>query len=247
MATATMHPVHHHKTGFERWEQTIDQALTNKAWDEYDDEIRRVVTEYNNFLGQTPGYKPLSCKTIKAMLWVESGGPSNAAWRSRPMQIGNPGDPGLKALLEGHEGGNLIIPDSLKNDLTVQTASHNPRMNIRAGVGYLLMRCAKFGRETTTEGWITDYQVAPHDTFEKIAHKLGSTVETLHKLNPGIRVLNPPQKIKFQKAKKHFGIVGWIPITNETIYRKYNVGDPRYPEKLAYCISIIEKSKRGPQ
>ena len=62
-----------------------------------------------------------------------------------------------------------------------------------------------------------------------------------------IRVLKPPQTINVQKAKRHEAIVDWISITNETISREYNVGDPRFPDKLDYCLTIIQKSKRGPQ
>ncbi len=181
------------------------------------------------------------------MVWTESGGPSNAAWKSRPMQIGNPGDPGLKALLEGNEGGSLIIPESLMSGLTSQIAGRDPRMNIRAGVGYLLMRCAKFGFQTTTDGPVTSYTIKPGDSFDKIAHQNGSTTATLQKLNPTVKVLIPKHTINIQKATTSKVITGWQPITNATIAKKYNVGDPRYADKLAYCLTVIEKSKRGLQ
>ncbi|HLJ45202.1 MAG TPA: LysM domain-containing protein [Bryobacteraceae bacterium] len=246
MATAAVH-AKHEKTAYEKWQETIDEALTDNAWDEYDCDIWRIVAEYNKFLGGTPGYKPLDWKTVKAMLWTESGGPSNAAWKSRPMQIGNSGDPGLKALLGGQEGGSLIIPPSLKSGLTVQIAGADPRMNIRAGVGYLLMRCAKFDQLTTTEGPVVPYTIKPGDSFDKIARENGSTPATLQKLNPTAKVLMPKQTISIQKAKTRTVIVGWEPITNATIANKYNTRDGRYADKLAYCLTIIERSKRGLQ
>ena len=59
------------------------------------------------------------------------------------MQIGNPGDPGLKALLGNKEGGELIVPLFIPR-LTEALAGMTPQSNIRSGVGYLLMRMAKF-------------------------------------------------------------------------------------------------------
>ncbi|MFH5252883.1 peptidoglycan-binding protein, partial [Burkholderia semiarida] len=71
------------------------------------------------------------------MIWTETGGPTKTAWRLNPMQIGNPGDPGLAALLSGKEGGELVMPPELQRVLTVLSAASSPQMNIRAGVAYL--------------------------------------------------------------------------------------------------------------
>ncbi|WP_130301103.1 MULTISPECIES: hypothetical protein [unclassified Duganella] len=77
------------------------------------------------------------------MIWTESGGPDHRAWKRNPMQSGNPGDPGLRALLSGDEGGDLIPPPELAKALTESSVRSTPQMNIRAGTAYLLMRLAR--------------------------------------------------------------------------------------------------------
>lgn len=47
--------------------------------------------EFNQHLKATTGYRQLDWLTIKAMLWTESGAAS-PEWRTKPMQIGVPGD-----------------------------------------------------------------------------------------------------------------------------------------------------------
>src|ERR1700739_3964497 len=102
--------VHKTKTKYELWQDTINTSLTDDRWHEYDCDIQRVVREFNNHLSGQSGYRSLDWQVIKAMIWTESGGPGNRAWKRNPMQIGNPGDPGLRALLSGNEGGDLILP-----------------------------------------------------------------------------------------------------------------------------------------
>ncbi|MFH7811484.1 MULTISPECIES: hypothetical protein [Acetobacter] len=85
------------KTGFEKWQDTINESRYSDRWNAYDSDIKNIVNEYNRYLINTPNYRPLDWKIIKAMIWVETGGPDNPSWRSRPMQIGNTQDPGLKA------------------------------------------------------------------------------------------------------------------------------------------------------
>ena len=240
MATAAKH----HKTPFEKWKETIDAALTSSTWDEYDCEIMRVANEFNHYLAKTPGFKPLDWRVVKAMIWTETGGPSDSSWTSRPMQIGNPGDPGLRALLSGRDGGELIIPPALKQTLTATSAIATPVMNIRAGTAYLLMRFASYGYRTVTQGPVSDYIVQPGDSFDKIAREDHSTVQTLQRLNPGVHTLHAKQVIEMQKASLEKIITGWHPITTTTIAHKYNVGDTHYSRKLEYCLSVMSKTKR---
>jgi len=228
-------------TEFEKWQQTIDAALKDPAWDGYDCDIQRIVNEFNTFLARTHGFALLDWKLIKAMVWTESGGPSTPAWNTRPIQIGNPGDPGLRALLSGQEGGELILPAPYAKSLTIASAVATPQMNIVAGVAYLLMRCARYGNETVTSGPVTPYTVLPGDSFDKIARLNGSTVDALQKLNPGVRLLHPKQVLKFQKAVHRKQITGWERITTALIAAKYNTGDPRYVDKLNYCLAVIQK------
>jgi hypothetical protein len=87
-------------------EGTIDTALQDARWHEYDCNIVSIINEFNRHLASTPQYRPLDWRIVKAMIWTETGGPTDASWRSRPMQIGHPSDPGLQALLGGKEGGS---------------------------------------------------------------------------------------------------------------------------------------------
>ena len=90
------------KTPFEKWKDTINAARSDSSWNEYDNIIQQTVSAYNTHLAESPAFTRLDWKVIKAMVWTESGGPSNPAWKARPMQIGNQGDPGLDALLSGN-------------------------------------------------------------------------------------------------------------------------------------------------
>lgn len=131
------------KSGFERWQEGINQAVGDAKWDIYDCDIQTAVNAFNRHLTGTAGYFPLDWQLIKAMVWVATGAGSDL-WKSNPMQIGMPGDPGLRALLSGKEGGYLILPPSLQSGLNVVSATSMPIYNIRAGIGYLLMRMANF-------------------------------------------------------------------------------------------------------
>lgn len=114
------------KSRFGLWQATIDAALIDRRWHAYDCDIQAAVNRFNRHLTGTPNYHLLDWRMIKAMVWTESGGPTNRAWNTRPIQIGNPGDPGLRALFSDQEGGPLILPPELKNQLTLATATATP-------------------------------------------------------------------------------------------------------------------------
>lgn len=234
------------KTDFEKWQETIDRALDDAKWDEYDCDIVRAVSEFNRHLINTKGYYPLDWQLVKAMVWTETGGPSNPAWKTRPMQIGNAGDPGLSALLSDKEGGDLIMPPDLQKSLTAAVAASNPRMNIKAGIAYLLMRFAVYGFETVNDADTTTYSVTvmPGDSLDKIARANGTTIEILKKLNPGVNVLKPKQVLQYQKASVQKVIQRWQPVTTSAVAIRYNVGDSRYAKKLDYCLKLMGKIRR---
>ncbi|HEX4966763.1 MAG TPA: LysM peptidoglycan-binding domain-containing protein [Thermoanaerobaculia bacterium] len=229
------------KTGFEK---TIDGALTDSAWDEYDCDLMKIVRQFNQYLAQTPGFKPLDWILVKAMIWTETSGPSKKAWKTKPMQIGNPGDPGLLALFSRSGGGDLIIPPVFKPELTAASATTKPLMNIKAGIAYLLMRSATFDYKTFLQGAISNYKVLPGDSFAKIARRQHSTTETLQRLNPSVNILHPKEIIKFQEAVTKMVITNWNPITTATIAGRYNVGDDDYAKKLEYCLAVMGRIKR---
>lgn len=235
-----------HKSGFDRWKDTINAALTDRRWHEYDCNIQQVVNEFNRHLGGTAGFHALDWRIIKAMIWTETGGPTNPAWRSNPMQIGNPGDPGLRALLFGNEGGDLVLPPDIKKRLIGTTIRGNPAMNMRAGVGYLLMRLAHYRIGTIqdpADSNVYTLEVRRGDNYATLARTHGTTVDTLKNLNRGAQPLGQGQTLRYQKASTGKMIASWDMPTTQRIAIRYNVGDAAYAAKLDYCMSVIRKSR----
>jgi hypothetical protein len=234
-----------HKSGFDRWKDTIDTALTDRRWHEYDCDIQQVVDEFNRYLADTAGFRALDWRIVKAMIWTETGGPKNPAWRSNPMQIGNPGDPGLRALLFGDEGGDLVLPPEMKKRLIGTNIRGNPAMNMRAGVGYLLMRLAHYRIGTVqdpSDSNVYTLEVRRGDSYATLARANGTTVDTLKRLNHGAAPLGPGQTLRYQKASVGKKIASWDLPTSQRIAIRYNVGDKEYSTKLDYCLTVIRKS-----
>lgn len=231
------------KTPYEKWQDTINVAKTDKRWDEHDNLISSTVLEFNNRLAKSTGYRALDKKLIKAMVWVESGGPDNIAWNQRPMQIGNVGDPGLAALLGGKEGGDLILSVAQKTTLKAGASGRGP--NILAGTAYLLMRAARYVHKSVPDALdskIYDVTVKPGDSLEKIAKANASTVEMLKSLNPtALVMIKPGQVLKLKKASIQQVITAWTAITTDFAASRYNIGDPKYKQKLEYCLSLMPK------
>lgn len=228
-----------------KWTDTVDDGVTNTDWDAYDSLIQGEVADYNKRLGATPHFATLDWKMFKAMLWVESGGPQAHAWTTRPMQIGNPHDPGLAVVRGGTEGADLIVSDKLKEDL--KGSINQPALNIRAGIAYALTRLALTDIQSVDDPKdtaIRDYTVVKGDSLDRIAHQQGSTIAALQKLNPTVKVLHPGQKISVRKASLRRVITGWLALTSANLAQRYNVGDLQYREKLDYVLALFGKLKR---
>jgi len=238
---------------FDKWKQGIDQAASNPEWDKWDCEIQRAVHEYNNHLADTPSYVRLDWHYIKAILWVETGAGSQA-WRTKPMQIGNAGDPGLKALLTDkndkkyYEGGDLVMPPGLKEKLQLGLAKTKPEYNIRAGIGYLLMRMKHYKYiSVITDNKIHTVEVKPGSNSSLIAKEQNTTIFVLEKLNPKININNirPGMVLRYQKASMQYVITGWQSISAALIKELYNTkeGDPDYKRKLDYVWPLIQNRR----
>ncbi|HEV3189075.1 MAG TPA: LysM domain-containing protein, partial [Polyangiaceae bacterium] len=228
-----------------KWKATIDGAISNSAWDAYDSLIQSEVQGYNGRLGLTPGFLAIDWTLFKAILWTESGGPNSAAWSTRPMQIGNPGDPAYAVLKGRREGADLVMSLQLQNEIAGNI--NDPKLNVRAGIAYLYVRLARSDIQSVWDATDTntkEYSVVAGDTLESISKKVGSTVSALQLLNPGVNVLHPKQKLKFRKASMRRVLTGWLPATTTTVAQRYNVGDPDYAAKLNYCLSTMKKLKR---
>lgn len=233
-----------HLSGFERWKQGIDQA--DKEWDSHDAQVKSTVQDYAQHLHATaPGYSGLDWRLVKSMLWVETGA-KDPAWKVRPMQIGSPHDPGLGALLGKTEGGWLILPPSYR--LSESAVRSIARENIKAGVGYLLMKMANFAVRTVMDADSRTYEVsvAAGDSLDRVARLNGSTVDVLLGLNPAAgRSLRPGQVLSFKKASTRKVIAGWkyFDVTNIALY--YNGGgDSLYAKKLRYAWEAVRKGTR---
>ena len=231
------------KSGFEKWQDTINGSKTDKRWNDHDATIAAAIKEFDTHLGETKGYAPLSWKLIKAMVWTESGGPDSPWWKSRAIQIGNPGDLGLDALLGDKEGGDLILPPAMKPKIT-KASINTADINIMAGIGYLLMRAASYEvvsvpdpRDTKT----FEVPIKPRDSLALIAEKNQSTVEMLKFLNPNLspRKMKVGDPVSVRKASMQKVIKGWSKIDTRFAAENYNVGDPMYFTKLEFCLKLI--------
>lgn len=233
------------RSAFEAWQNGVTRAAGDRSWDAYDCDIRMVVGEYNGHLTHTPAFPGVDWKLIKSMTWTETGAGS-AEWKTRPMQIGVPGDPGVTSLLSGQEGGDLILPPSWRASLTPGTIRSIPVHNIRAGVGYLLMRMATFEYRSVVNERSAVHEVAIRrgDSLAGIAKAHSTTTEILRKLNPGTTVLAAGGSLKYQEGSVRRVITGWRAFTTSMVAQRYNGGgDIAYAKKLDYALSVVQKAK----
>jgi hypothetical protein len=231
------------------WTDTVDKAIDDERWDEHDKFIAAEVTDYNTRLATTKGYAQVDWKLIKAMLWTESGGPSNAAWKGRVLQIGNAGDKGWAALKAKEGAFSLVAPKDIADNpqlLKVETAKDN----IRAAVAYLFTRMCISDIQRVDDPKdkrIYEYKFEASDkNFSEISKKLGTIPEVLMAMNPGKeRALRAGLILKYVKAEKKRVITGWLPFTTIKVAERYNGGgDPAYSAKLDYVMSLFGKLKR---
>ncbi len=237
------------KTPYEKWQDTVNLGITDTTWDQYDATIKVAVSEFNLRLGKHSRFveKPmprLEWKWVKAIIWVESGGPSNPSWKTRPMQIGNPGDAGLGVLKRGEEASSIVMDAKLKASLA---QINTPMVNIKAGIAYLLNRLSlsdlKSLRSDVDKSQ-HEYTVVSGDNLSKIAKKNNTTVEELKKSNPAkVAMIKPGEKLKYYKARVERVIIGWHTVSASIIAQKYNVGDPKYNKKLTYVINEVFPKK----
>jgi LysM repeat protein len=229
-----------------RWTDTVDDGLTNSAWDAWDDAVKTEFDGYNLRFKTVAGYKQVDRKWGKAIVWVESGGPSSDMWNTRPMQIGNKSDKAYAVLKTGGEGSSVIMSPTLASE--IKTGDINdPKLNIRAGLACLFTRMAKFDSasvEDQKDKTEYTYTVLAGDNLSVIAKRVGTTVDNLQKMNPGVRTLQPKQVLKYKKASVQLVISGWRTWDSATIAERYNVGDEYYAAKLEYVLDLFTKLKR---
>lgn len=226
-----------------KWKATVDDGKTNKEWGEYDATIKAEIEDYNQRLASTPGFSKLDWRLFKAIVWVESGGPKNSAWKKRVMQIGNPGDKGYDVVKNGKEAASIVMSDTLKRDILGNI--DDPKLNIRAGIAYAVSRLATSDVKSVDDPKdpkIYEHVVQKGENFDTIAKKVGTTVDSIKMQNPTVvpTLLKIGQKLKYRKASMKRVITGWTPATTSSLATKYNGGgDPNYKDKLDYVMSIM--------
>jgi hypothetical protein len=109
----------------------------------------------------------------------------------------------MMALLGDREGGELIIPPSLRAGLSASAVQATPVNNIRAGIGYLLMRMASFAvqkRAGCRHQDLRGDRSRPVTASRKLPRRRGSTPELMKKLNPSVHMLKRGEVLKYQKG-----------------------------------------------
>jgi hypothetical protein len=220
----------------EGWRRTVDAAKSDLRWDLWDAVIRAEVLDYQTRLGLGVDWR-----IFKAQIWTESGA-SSPAWLTRPMQIGNAGDPGYATMRDHREHADAIMSDQVKAALDGGDSINNPKLNIQVGLAYAYMKLSDYDT-VVTDKQIRTYSVVRGDALERIAHTLGTTQKNLIDLNPqaanGLRV---GQKLSYQSAE--IRPVGCM-VNAARLQTYYNGnGDPNYAEKITYCLQIILNLKR---
>ena len=205
---------------FDGWKAHLNEEYMKEGWNVYDQAVRGAVDSYRNFHKGKSGYVGPSWQLIKAMLWVEGGGPHFPEWKVRPMQIG--------AIYGGHADGGVfdvcnkpemawIAPPEMRQKFNVGAIRNMPELNIKAGLALLHLKLAVFGHKPgKVEVRGDDY------AFSGNRQKVRDT-----RLPPPPR----PPKVKYISA--------WLPFCPVTIYQRYNMGDASYASKLEYCLTLI--------
>lgn len=226
-----------------KWKDTMDKATTDPTWDGYDGVIKKEVAYYKSKFATKPALPHVDWLILKAMLWNESGGPSNPHWKARPLQIGNKGDPALKVLLNGKEGSHLVAAPVLIQDLKAGKIN-DPTVNVRAGLAYLYTRMANFAHESVLDPKDKkryEYKVVGGDNLSKIAQKVGTTISELTAMNlKAAKMIHPNDVLYYHKASIVMVIKGWRTFDVKTVAKRYNGdGDRFYEAKLIYILKQV--------
>ncbi len=223
-------------------------SLHDARWNEYDETIKKEVAFYNQkFSGKGTNFIPLDWRWVKAMLWTEVYGPNikSGFWQRLPMQIGRfAQDFGYEAVSKAgqDEGADLVVEDELKQKVQVK-GNVTGHLNVRAGVAYLFIRATNgvIAEDTPSKPeTVFSHTIEKGETgLSKIADNLGTTVENLEKIKPGISstTLHIGQVINYQKSKMVRKIAAWR--NWQEAIRRYNKGDAEYIPKVNRAYKII--------
>ncbi len=247
MGTSALVPARPDTSGLsEAWVRGIPHNPLEPAWSVYDTDIAATVRIYNDYLARQAGFRPLPPLLIKAMCWTETGAES-IKWKSRPMQIGNTGDAGLAELLSTKPASMLILPPSFRKggmyELTFSNVRTLPVFNIRAGVGYLLLRASTLIKTPVIDdnGQFFADTVRKHDTLFNMSRRDSTTIQELQTSNPSslTRRLQPETTLRF----RHISIEDTFSFTRIDAYQAAstynNNAVEEYTNTLNYCIWVL--------
>lgn len=223
----------------------FNASLEDSRWNEYDDTIKSEVAYYNEKFKNTPSFRPLDWRLVKAMVWTEVlAGPKGdkVQWEKYPLQIGRFGaDPGYAVVKSGRENSDLVTSADFRRQIQTDVTGKN---NIRAGIAYLYTRAMEVSqREVVDNANMQAYKIIKGDTIDKVAKTLGTTKDNIMK-NSGLTVENVGslkigQEIKFQKAHIERYTSGWKDWT-QTVNAYNGGGDPNYADKIERAYQIIK-------
>lgn len=233
------------------WMRGVLGAWGDPRWNSHDGTIQDTLNRYFHHIRLHGWPLPsMDWRYIKAMLWTESGAGmsnhDNPIWRSKPMQIGNSGDPGMGVVLRGEERTRLLIPPDIYQTLTEASIRSQAQANIRAGIGYLFGKLSHsrwVERVNDKDSKVYEYLVQPGDSLERIAQRNGSSVASIQQNTPELNgggYLRAGMRLKYQKILREQQITRWELFSLQNIADRYNGGgDLAYARKLALCLDVI--------
>lgn len=195
---------------FDKWKRGLERNYKHPGWDKYDADLQRIVNAFDQFhASKGNGYVPPRWQLMKALLWVESGGPpQKRAWEEMPMQIGVSTDKGIIDVIR-HQHVPLIAPPDLRRNFDLATIRSNPVVNIQAGMTLLHLKMAFYRRRPTT------------------AFATPTSAAQSH----------PANRHKPMETESY--VCAWRVFSPVTIYQQYNIGDGAYVAKLNFCMELI--------
>jgi N-acetylmuramoyl-L-alanine amidase len=196
----------------------------------YDEIIERKTKELSQKLGHE-----LDSDLVRAVLFRESPKGETVD----PMQVATPVAYAFKTLKAGKEHTNLFGDFSKLDNRRLED-------NLEAGIAWLFFKAADI-EERTVEGETQEkYTVQKKDTYDNIAKKKGTTVDTLKNLNPnvdpkklipGVTVLT----VKYAKKEWYINPEKWKPW--EAAVRSYGPKSrPGYVNEVMEYYRIIKEA-----
>ena len=231
--------------------QLAKHPFVDKRWSRWDDTIKSDVAKYNRFFSKYPGFTPLDWRWVKAMIWGPEvhTGPDDPKWWTRPMQIGNLGDPALKVVKRGEEGSALFMDDELRKQLNTKPVVGE--LNVRAGIVYLYTRLIKSWKDVSVIGNQAQktYTLRPGETLSGVANRHNTTLEELNKENglneTTAKSLRPGRVLKYREAHNVHDIGSLNDWNTATFNYHTKHPNPKYKPYLPQVLDAYERIKRN--